>query len=175
MSDSLRPHGLPHASFPCPPLSPGFCSSSFLLSQWSYLTISSSAALFSFCFQSSPNIRVFSSESTLHFRWPRFWSFSVSISHSREYSGSVSFRIDWWWTLQCMCLLELPWFSQGICPVVGFLGHMVALFLVFKWTSMLFSIVTVSIYKWIKKMWYLYTIEYYTAIKRNKIASFIAM
>ena len=44
-----------------------------------------------------------------------------------------------------MCLFEL-WFSQGICPVVGLLGHMLVLFLVFKEISILFSIVAVSIY-----------------------------
>ena len=44
-----------------------------------------------------------------------------------------------------MILFEL-WFSQGICPVVGLLGHMVVLFLVFEGTSILFSIVAVSIY-----------------------------
>ena len=42
-----------------------------------------------------PSIRVFSSESVLHIRWPKFWSFSFSISPFSEYSGLVSFRIDW--------------------------------------------------------------------------------
>ena len=42
-----------------------------------------------------PSIRVFSSESVLHIRWPKYWSFSVSISPSNEYSGLISFRIDW--------------------------------------------------------------------------------
>ena len=42
-----------------------------------------------------PSIRVFSNESTLHIRWPKYWSFSVSISPSNEYSGLISFRIDW--------------------------------------------------------------------------------
>ena len=42
-----------------------------------------------------PSIRVFSSESVLHFRWPKYWSFSFSISLSNEYSGLISFRIDW--------------------------------------------------------------------------------
>ena len=42
-----------------------------------------------------PNIRVFSSESALHIRWPKYWSFSFSISPSNEYSGLISFRIDW--------------------------------------------------------------------------------
>ena len=54
MSDSLRPHGLQHARLLCPPLSPGVCSSWCLLSQWNYLTISSSVVLFSFCLQSFP-------------------------------------------------------------------------------------------------------------------------
>ena len=42
-----------------------------------------------------PSIRVFDSESALHLRWPKFWSFSFSISSANEYSGSISFRIDW--------------------------------------------------------------------------------
>ena len=42
-----------------------------------------------------PSIRVFSSESVLHIRWPKFWSFSFSISPSNEYSGLISFRMDW--------------------------------------------------------------------------------
>ena len=42
-----------------------------------------------------PSIRVFSSESAFHIRWPKYWSFSFSISHFNEYSGLISFRIDW--------------------------------------------------------------------------------
>ena len=42
-----------------------------------------------------PSIRIFSSESVLHIRWPKYWSFSFSISPSDEYSGLISFRIDW--------------------------------------------------------------------------------
>ena len=42
-----------------------------------------------------PSIRVFSNESTLCFRWPKYWSFSFSISPSNEYSGLISFRMDW--------------------------------------------------------------------------------
>ena len=41
------------------------------------------------------SIRVFSNESVLHIRWPKYWSFSSSISPSNEYSGLISFRIDW--------------------------------------------------------------------------------
>ena len=42
-----------------------------------------------------PSIRVFSNESALHFRWPKYWGFSFSISPSNEYSGLISFRINW--------------------------------------------------------------------------------
>ena len=42
-----------------------------------------------------PSIRVFSNESVRHIRWPKYWSFSFSISHSSEYSGLISFRMDW--------------------------------------------------------------------------------
>ena len=43
----------------------------------------------------SPSIRVFSNESVLHSRWPKYWTFSFSISPSNEYSGLISFRVDW--------------------------------------------------------------------------------
>jgi len=42
-----------------------------------------------------PSIRIFSNESTLHMRWPKYWSFSFSISPSNEYPGLISFRMDW--------------------------------------------------------------------------------
>ena len=42
-----------------------------------------------------PSIRVFSNESVLHFRWPKYWNFSFSISPSNEYSGLFSFKMDW--------------------------------------------------------------------------------
>ena len=59
MFDSLWPHDLQHTRHPCPSLSPGVSSDSCPLSQWCYLTISSSAALFSFCHQSFPASRSF--------------------------------------------------------------------------------------------------------------------
>ena len=43
-----------------------------------------------------PSIRVFSNESALHIRWPKYWSFSFSISPSNEHPGLISFRMDWW-------------------------------------------------------------------------------
>ena len=65
------------------------------LSQWCYPTISYSVVPFSSCLQSFPASGVFSNESVLHIRWPKFWSFSFNISPSNEYSGLISFRMDW--------------------------------------------------------------------------------
>ena len=65
------------------------------LSWWCYYTISSSAALFFFCLQSFPGSGPFSNESALPIRWPKYWSFSFSISPSSEYSGLISFKIEW--------------------------------------------------------------------------------
>ena len=62
---------------------------------WWYPAISSSAALFSSCLQIFPNIKLFSSELALHIRWPKYWSFSFSISPSNWHSGLISFKIDW--------------------------------------------------------------------------------
>ena len=57
-------------------------------------SISSSVTLFSFCLQSFPaSIRVFSNESALRIRWPKYWRFTISPSN--EYSGLISFRMDW--------------------------------------------------------------------------------
>ena len=85
MSDSLQPHGLQHVS-------PEACSTSCPLSQWCYLTISSSATPFSSCLQSFPTSGSFPA---LGIRWPKYWSFSFSISPSSEYLGLISFRGDW--------------------------------------------------------------------------------
>ena len=94
MSDSLRPHGLQHARIPCPSPTARAYSNSCPSSWWWHPTISSSdipsppASIF-------PSIGVFSDESVLLIRWPKYWSFSFSISPSNEYSGLISFRIDW--------------------------------------------------------------------------------
>ena len=95
VSDSLQSHGLKHARLPCPSPTFGACSNPCPSSQWCHPTISSSVTPFSSCLQSFPNIRVFSNELVLHIRWPKYWSFSFSISPSDEYSGLISFRIDW--------------------------------------------------------------------------------
>ena len=53
-----------------------------------------------------PSIRVFSNDSVLHIRWPKYWSFSFSISPSNEYSGFISFRIDWLDLLEVLRILK---------------------------------------------------------------------
>ena len=56
-----------------------------------------------------PNIRVFSNESVIHIRWPKYWSFSFSINPSNEYSGLISFRMDWLGS--CVQLFVIPWIA----------------------------------------------------------------
>ena len=53
-----------------------------------------------------PSIRVFSNESALHIRWPKYWSFGFSISHTNEYSGLISFKIDWFDLLAIQGILK---------------------------------------------------------------------
>ena len=55
-----------------------------------------------------PSIRVFSNESVLHIRWPKYWSFSFNISPSNEYSGLISFRMDW------LDLLAVQWTLKSL-------------------------------------------------------------
>ena len=93
ISYCLQPHEK-HTGLPCPSLSPGACSDSWPLSQWCHPTISlcHPLLLLSSLF---PSMRVFSIELTLHIKWLKYWNFSFSISPSSEYSGLISFRIDW--------------------------------------------------------------------------------
>ena len=68
-----------------------------------------------------PSIRVFSNESVLHIRWPTYWSFSFVISPSNEYSGLVSFRIDW---LELLAVQEtLKSLFQHCSPKASILWH----------------------------------------------------
>ena len=53
-----------------------------------------------------PSIRVFPNESVIHISWPKYWSFSFSISSSKEYSGLISFRIDWFDLLAVQAILK---------------------------------------------------------------------
>ena len=71
------------------------CLDSCPLGQWYHPTSSSSATPFSSCLQSFPASESFFNESALCIRWPKYWSFSFSISPSSEYLGLISFRVDW--------------------------------------------------------------------------------
>ena len=95
MSHSLRSHGLQHARPSCPSPTPRAYSNSSPSRWWCYPTISSSVVPFSSRLQSFPGIKVFSSESILRIWWPKYWSFSFNISPSNEYSGLISFGMDW--------------------------------------------------------------------------------
>ena len=92
-SESLRSCGLQHARLPCPSPTPGTYSNSCPSSMPSNRLIFCHHILLPHSL--FPSIRVFSNESALCIRWPKYWSFSFSISLSNEYSGLISFRIDW--------------------------------------------------------------------------------
>ena len=91
MSDSLRPHGLQHIRLSCPSPAPWACSNSCPLG--SRLPSNQSHPLSS---PSPPAFNHFQHQGLFQWvRWPKYWSFSFSISPSTEYLGIISFRIDW--------------------------------------------------------------------------------
>ena len=95
MSDCLQPHGLQHARLPCP----SFTISQSLLKLISIESVMPSNHLFLYSPllvlpSSFSRLRVFLNELALCIRWPKYWSFSFSISPSNEYSGLISFRIE---------------------------------------------------------------------------------
>ena len=90
----MQQPGLQHAMLPCPWPTPRAYSNSCPSCWWCHPTISSSVALL-LPPSVFPSIRVFSNELVLHIRWPKYQSFSFSISPSSEYSGLISFRMDW--------------------------------------------------------------------------------
>ena len=95
MSDSLRPQESQHASPPCPSPTP-----KILFKLMSIKSVMPSSHLILCCPlllppSIFPSIRVFSDESALHIRWPKYWSFSFNISPSNEHPGLIFFRMDW--------------------------------------------------------------------------------
>ena len=106
VSYSLQPHGLQHARLTCALPSPGTCWNSCPLSWWCHPTISSSVTPFSPALNLSQH-QGFSNESALHIRWPKYWSFSFSISPSDEYSGLISLGLTGLISLQCTSY-EMP-------------------------------------------------------------------
>ena len=94
MSNSVQPHELQYNRLPCPSLSPGVCSTSSteLVMPSNHLILCCPLLLLLSIF---PSIRIFSNELVLCIRWPKYWRVSFSISHSKEYSELISFKIDW--------------------------------------------------------------------------------
>ena len=114
VSNSLRPHGLQHIRPPClsptPGVYPNSCANEFtqlieLVMPSNHLILCHALLLTPSIF---PSIKGFSNESVVCIRWPKNWSFKLSISPSNEYSRMISFRIDWldflavWGTLKSL-------------------------------------------------------------------------
>ena len=104
VSDSLLPHGLQHARLPCPSLSPGVAETHV---HWANDAIHSSHPLLPL---SLPALNLSQNEGLFHewalrIRWPKYWSFSFSPSN--EYSGLVSFKIDWFDLLAAQGTLDI--------------------------------------------------------------------
>ena len=94
MSDSLRPHEPQHTRPPCPTPTPGAYPNTCPLASVmppNHLILCLPFLLLSIF----PSIRVFSNESALRIRWPKYWRFSFNIRTSNEYPGLISFRMDW--------------------------------------------------------------------------------
>ena len=92
---TLQPHGLQHARPPCPLPTPGVYSNSMSIESVmpsNHLILCRPLLFPPLIF---PSIRVFSNETALRIRWPKYWSFSFNISPSNEHPGLISFRMDW--------------------------------------------------------------------------------
>ena len=111
----MWPHGVQNTRLPCPSSTPGAWSNSRPSGQRCHSTISPSVIPFSSWLQSSPAKTLFK-ESVLHIRWPKYWSFSFSISPSNEYSGLISFRIDWFDLLEVQGTLWVAMPSRSSQP-----------------------------------------------------------
>ena len=117
ISNSLWPHGLQHARLPCPSPSPRVCSNSCPLSWWCHPAISFTATpphpppplIF-------PIIRVFFNELAFCIRWPKYCSFSTSPCN--EYSGLISFRMDWFDLFAVLGTLKSPLQHHGLKALI---------------------------------------------------------
>ena len=109
VSDSLRPHGRQHARPPCLSPTPGVYSNISIQSVMpsNHLILCRPLLLPPSVL---PSIRVFSNEPALCIRWPKYWRFSFNISLSNEYSGLISFRMDW------LDLLAVKWVYLSFSP-----------------------------------------------------------
>ena len=125
MSDSLWPHEPQHDRPPCPSPTSRVHPNPCPLSQWCHPTISSSCCPLLLMPLIFPRIRVFSNESALCIRWPKYWSFSFNISPSSEHPGLISFRMDWFDLLQSKELSRI--FSNTTVQKYQFFGAQLSL------------------------------------------------
>ena len=124
VSHSLQQHESQHARPPCPPPIPRVHSNPCPLSWGCHPTISSSVIPFSSCPQSLP-ASVFSNESALRIRWPKYWSFSFSISSSNEHPGLSPLGWTGWISLQSKGLSRV--FTVQLSPPYMTTGKTIAL------------------------------------------------
>ena len=125
MSNSLGPHGPQHARLPCPSPTPRTYSKPMSIESVmpsNRLILCRPLFLPPSIF---PSIRVFSDESALHIRCPKYWSFSFSISPANEYSGLISFRMTGWISLQSKGLSRV--FSNTTVKEHQFFGTQLSL------------------------------------------------
>ena len=114
-----------------------------------------------------PSIRVFSNESALHIMWPKYWSFSFSISLSNEYSGLNSFRIDWFDLLEVQGTQKsspMPQFKSISSSELSFLYGPTLTFIHDYWKSHRFDYMNLcqqsdNIYRLISKLLYLLQVQ----------------
>ena len=123
--NSLQPHGLQHIRLPCPSPVPGTYSNLMFIESVMpsnhlivYLPLLFRRSIFT-------SIRVFTNESVICIRWPEYWSFSFRISSSSEYSGLISFGMDWFDLLQSKGLLRV--FSNTTVQKHQFFGAQLSL------------------------------------------------
>ena len=123
VSDSLQSHGLQHTRLLCPSPTPGACLCLSIKSVMpsNHLILCCPLLLPSIF----PSIRVFSDESVLCITWPKYWSFSFSISPSNEYSGLISLEWTGWLSLQSKRLSRV--FSNTTVQKHQFFGAQLSL------------------------------------------------
>ena len=103
----MQSHGPQHARPPCPSTTPVVHPNPCPLSRWCHPTISSCFPLLLLP-SIFPSIRVFSNESALRIRWPKYWSCSFNINPTNEHPGLISFRMDW------LDLLAVQWTLKSL-------------------------------------------------------------
>ena len=126
MSVSLQPHELQHTRPPCPSPTPGVRSNSHQSSRWCHPAISSSVVPFSSCPQSLP-ASVFSNESALHMRWPKYWSFSFNINKM------------FWWVKVLVAQSCPPLCDPMDCSLPGFSIYGILQLRILEWIVISFS------------------------------------